>query len=82
MKPTYRIDTMGGPLARWLPSLEVAKERYIASTMEGWRDSYADDGEPDPIITFEPEIDESQRPSVMHRVYSGRGNPASSSVDW
>lgn len=56
MTKTYRIDTPVGPIARWLPSLEAAKERYIAATMDAWK--FDDDGEPIPAVTFEQSLED------------------------
>jgi len=70
---TYRIDTMGGPIARWMPSLEAAKKRYIASTLEGWRDSPGSD--PEPAITFErstEDEDGTPRPEYTRCITNGR----------
>lgn len=51
MTATYRINTPVGPIARWLPSLDAAKERYIAATLDAWR--FDNDGQSMPVITFE-----------------------------
>lgn len=51
MTATYRINAPVGPIARWLPSLDAAKERYIAATSDAWR--FDNDGQPMPVITFE-----------------------------
>lgn len=46
----YRIDTMGGVMARWLPSIEEAKRRYLDSIAE----AYLDVDDQAPAIAFEP----------------------------
>lgn len=35
MSDTYRIDDMGGPMARWLSSIDEAKRRFLAAVKEG-----------------------------------------------
>ena len=61
---TYRINTrVGGPMARWLPSIEVAKERYLECVREAHD---AEDG-PLPEITFEvSRVDEDGAPCAEH----------------
>lgn len=45
----YRIDTVVGPMARWMPSIEAAKERYLESIAE----TYVEVEEQAPVVTFE-----------------------------
>src|SRR4051812_33889883 len=56
MTATYRINTpVGGPLARWLPSLEAAKQRYIDATMD---EHLGSGGFPD--VTFEQSTEDEE----------------------
>lgn len=71
MSKTYRIDTPVGPMARWLPSPEAAKELYATDIAEAW----ARDEHGIPAVAFETSTEDEDgdpRPEYTRCLIDGR----------